>query len=77
MRILRRALYGLVLLLVVGLLVALYFIANPNLPVYQQPDKLHYLDQWSAEERQTYYYTPKVPRLKACAMNGSALWSCR
>ena len=37
MRILRRALYGLLLLLIAGLLIALYFIANPNLPVYQQP----------------------------------------
>ncbi|MGG5870626.1 di-heme-cytochrome C peroxidase [Pseudomonas peli] len=64
MRILRRALYGLLLLLTVGLLVALYFIANPNLPVYQQPDKLHYLDQWSAEERQTYYYTPQGTQVK-------------
>ncbi|WP_347506315.1 di-heme-cytochrome C peroxidase [Pseudomonas anguilliseptica] len=64
MRILRRALYGLLLLLVVGLLVALYFIANPNLPIYQQPDKLHYLDQWSAEERQTYYYTPQGTQVK-------------
>lgn len=64
MRILRRALYGLLLLLVVGLLVALYFIANPNLPVYQQPDKLHYLDQWSADERQTYYYTPQGTQVK-------------
>lgn len=42
MRILRRALYGLLLLLVVGLLIALYFIANPKLPLYKQPDKLHY-----------------------------------
>ena len=64
MRILRRALYGLLLLLVVGLLVALYFIANPNLPAYQQPDKLHYLDQWSEEERQTYYYTPQGTQVK-------------
>lgn len=49
MHILRRTLYALLLLIAVGLLVALYFIANPNLPVYQQPTKLHYLDQWSAE----------------------------
>ena len=64
MRILRRALYGLLLLLVVGLLIALYFIANPNLPLYKQPDKLHYLDQWSAEDRQTYYYTPQGTQVK-------------
>ena len=64
MRILRRALYGLLLLLIAGLLIALYFIANPNLPVYQQPDKLHYLDQWSSDERQTYYYTPQGTQVK-------------
>ncbi|MFG0721313.1 di-heme-cytochrome C peroxidase [Pseudomonas sp. GLN_6] len=64
MRILRRALYGVLLLLIVGLLVALYFIAYPNLPLYKQPEKLHYLDQWSAEERQTYYYTPQGTQVK-------------
>ncbi|MFP6847137.1 MAG: di-heme-cytochrome C peroxidase [Pseudomonas sp.] len=64
MRTLRRALYGLLLLLGVGLLIALYFIANPNLPRYQQPEKLHYLDQWSVEERQTYYYTPQGTQVK-------------
>lgn len=64
MRILRRALYGVLLLLIVGLLVALYFIAYPNLPLYKQPEKLHYLDQWSADERQTYYYTPQGTQVK-------------
>ncbi|WP_298188898.1 cytochrome c [uncultured Pseudomonas sp.] len=64
MHILRRTLYGLLGLLVAGLLIALYFIANPNLPVYQQPDTLHYLDQWSAEKRQTYYYTPQGTQVK-------------
>lgn len=64
MHILRRTLYALLLLIAVGLLVALYFIANPNLPVYQQPTKLHYLDQWSAEQRQTYYYTPQGTQVK-------------
>jgi len=64
MRILRRALYGLLLLLVIALALGLYFIAYPNLPVYQKPEKLHYLEQWSMEQRQTYYYTPQGTRVK-------------
>ena len=61
---LRRAFYGLLLLVVIGLAVALYFVAYPNLPTYQQPEKLHYLDQWSAEDRQTFYYTPQGTQVK-------------
>ena len=64
MRILRRALYGLLLLLVIALALGLYFIAYPNLPVYQKPEKLHYLEQWSMEQRQTYYYTPQGTQVK-------------
>lgn len=64
MRTLRHLLLGLLLLLLAGLAVGLYFIAFPNLPDYQQPDKLHYLDQWSAEQRQTYYYTPQGTQVK-------------
>lgn len=64
MRILRRALYGLLLLLAIALAVGLYFIAYPNLPVYQKPEKLHYLEQWSMEQRQTYYYTPQGTQVK-------------
>ncbi|SDI24842.1 hypothetical protein SAMN05216603_12822 [Pseudomonas benzenivorans] len=64
MRVLRLALYGLSLMLVIGLSVGLYFIANPNLPTYQKPEKLHYLEQWSPEQRQTYYYTPQGTRVK-------------
>jgi hypothetical protein len=64
MRPLRRALYGLLLLLVIALAVGLYFIAYPNLPIYQKPAKLHYLDQWSMEQRQTYYYTPQGTQVK-------------
>lgn len=61
---LRRAFYGLLLLMAIGLGVALYFVAYPNLPAYQQPEKLHYLDQWSAEDRQTFYYTPQGTQVK-------------
>lgn len=64
MRVLRLALYGFSLMLIIGLSVGLYFIANPNLPTYQKPEKLHYLEQWSPEQRQTYYYTPQGTRVK-------------
>lgn len=64
MRILRRALILLVLLLLAGLAVVLYYIANPNLPAYQAPEKVNYLDQWDAQSRQTYYYTPQGTTVK-------------
>jgi hypothetical protein len=64
MRIIRRILSGVLVLLIIALGIGLYFIAYPNLPVYQKPDKLHYLDQWSMDERQTYYYTPQGTQVK-------------
>ena len=64
MQTLRRALYGFLLLVVIGLGIALYFVAYPNLPLYRQPEKLHYLEQWSAEDRQTFYYTPQGTQVK-------------
>ncbi|WP_192980788.1 di-heme-cytochrome C peroxidase [Pseudomonas sp. EggHat1] len=64
MRLLRRTLKLVILLALIGLAVALYYVANPNLPTYQQPSELHYLDQWSEEQRQTYYYTPQGTTVK-------------
>ncbi|WP_417702488.1 di-heme-cytochrome C peroxidase [Pseudomonas sp.] len=64
MRLLRRTLKFVILLALIGLAVALYYVANPNLPTYQQPSELHYLDQWSEEQRQTYYYTPQGTTVK-------------
>lgn len=64
MRILRRALLLLVLLALAALAVVLYFIANPNLPKANPPSQVNYLDQWSAEQRQTYYYTPQGTQVK-------------
>ena len=64
MRLLRRTLKLFILLALIGLAVALYYVANPNLPTYQQPSDLHYLDQWSEEQRQTYYYTPQGTTVK-------------
>ncbi|WP_161867104.1 di-heme-cytochrome C peroxidase [Pseudomonas yangonensis] len=64
MRLLRRTLKFVILLALVGLAVVLYYVANPNLPTYQQPNELHYLQQWSDEQRQTYYYTPQGTTVK-------------
>ncbi|UCP00519.1 cytochrome c [Metapseudomonas lalkuanensis] len=64
MRVLRRVLWLVLFLLLAGLAVVLYYVANPNLPTYQAPDQLHYLDQWSDQERQTYYYTPQGTTVK-------------
>lgn len=64
MRLLRRTLKLVILLALIGLAVVLYYVANPNLPIYQQPSELHYLDQWSEEQRQTYYYTPQGTTVK-------------
>lgn len=64
MRILRRVLLLALLALLLGVAVVLYFIANPNLPRFTPPKQLHYLQQWSAEARQTYYYTPQGTQVK-------------
>ncbi len=64
MQTLRRTLLLLLLTLLVGLAVVLYYIANPNLPNFRQPEQLHYLEQWSPQARQTYYYTPQGTQIK-------------
>ncbi len=64
MRTFRRILKLLLCLLVVALAIPLYYVAYPNLPEYDPPRELHYLDQWDDEARQTYYYTPQGTRLK-------------
>ncbi|MGK9066493.1 di-heme-cytochrome C peroxidase [Stutzerimonas chloritidismutans] len=64
MRLLRRALLGLLMMAVVAIGVGLYFVAFPNLPEYEAPKGLRYLDQWSEADRQTYYYTPQGTQVK-------------
>ena len=39
-------------------------LAYPNLPEYEAPEALHYLEQWDATQRQTYYYTPQGTQVK-------------
>jgi hypothetical protein len=64
MRILRRVFTLLLLAIVFAMALLLYFIANPNLPTFEPPKQLHYLQQWSPEARQSYYYTPQGTRVK-------------
>ncbi|MBB6343461.1 mono/diheme cytochrome c family protein [Pseudomonas fluvialis] len=64
MRILRRTLYLVVLLAVLAGALLLYYVINPNLPKYQAPSQVHYLEQWSEQARQTYYYTPQGTQVK-------------
>jgi len=64
MRLLKKALRGLLLLAVLAVGVGLYFVAYPNLPDYEAPEALHYLEQWDDAQRQTYYYTPQGTQVK-------------
>ncbi|WP_207282596.1 di-heme-cytochrome C peroxidase [Pseudomonas sp. FW300-N2F2] len=64
MRLLSRILLLLLALMIVVVAVVLYYIANPRLPFYTPVEQVHYLDQWSAAERQTYYFTPQGTQVK-------------
>ena len=64
MRIFSRVL--LLILAALGLLLAvvLYYTLNPKLPDYVPVEQVHYQDQWSAADRQTYYFTPQGTQVK-------------
>ena len=64
MRLFYRVLTLIALLLGIILAVVLYYVANPRLPAYQPPQQVHYLEQWSAADRQTYYFTPQGTQVK-------------
>ena len=64
MTVVKRVLLLVLLAILAGLAVVLYYIANPNLPAYEPPSELHYLEQWTPEQRQTYYYTPQGTEVK-------------
>nr|WP_250886056.1 di-heme-cytochrome C peroxidase [Pseudomonas brassicacearum] len=51
-------------LLIIVVTVVLYYVANPRLPFYTPVEQVNYLDQWSAAERQTYYFTPQGTQVK-------------
>lgn len=64
MRLLSRFLLLILALVIVVVAVVLYYVANPRLPAYTPVQQVHYLDQWSAAERQTYYFTPQGTQVK-------------
>ncbi|MHC8325755.1 di-heme-cytochrome C peroxidase [Pseudomonas sp. LB1P83] len=64
MRLLFRLLVLFAVLLGLGLAVVLYYVANPKLPTWSPVQKVRYLDQWSAADRQTYYFTPQGTQVK-------------
>lgn len=64
MRLLSRILLLLLALLIIVVAAVLYYVANPRLPFYTPVEQVNYLDQWSAAERQTYYFTPQGTQVK-------------
>ncbi|MGX4730545.1 hypothetical protein C4C32_20490 [Pseudomonas corrugata] len=64
MRLLSRIFLLLLVLVLIAVAVVLYYVANPRLPLYTPVEQVHYLDQWSAAERQTYYFTPQGTQVK-------------
>lgn len=64
MRLFFRLLVLFAVLLGLGLAVVLYYVANPKLPVWSPVQQVHYLDQWSASDREIYYFTPQGTEVK-------------
>jgi mono/diheme cytochrome c family protein len=64
LRLLFRLLVLFAVLLGLGLAVVLYYVANPKLPTWSPAQQVHYLEQWSAADRQTYYFTPQGTQVK-------------
>jgi hypothetical protein len=64
LRLLFRVLTLTILLLGVVLAVILYYVANPGLPFYTPVKQVHYLNQWTEDQRQTYYFTPQGTQVK-------------
>lgn len=64
MRLFSRALILIIALLGIALAIVLYYVANPRLPGYAPVQQVRYLDQWSAADRQTYYFTPQGTQVK-------------
>ena len=64
MRLIIRLLILIAVLLGLGLAVVLYYVANPKLPAWSPAQQVHYLEQWSAADRQAYYFTPQGTQVK-------------
>ncbi len=64
MRLLFRLLMLIAVLFGLGLAVVLYYVANPKLPTWSPAQQVHYLEQWSADDRQIYYFNPQGTQVK-------------
>ncbi len=64
MRLFFRFLILIALLLGLVIAVVLYYVANPKLPAWSPAQQVHYLEQWSAADRDTYYFTPQGTQVK-------------
>ncbi|KJZ37167.1 di-heme-cytochrome C peroxidase [Pseudomonas fluorescens] len=64
MRLFFRLLVLFAVLLGLGLAVVLYYVANPKLPTWSPVQQVHYLEQWSASDREIYYFTPQGTQVK-------------
>jgi len=64
LRLFFRLLVLFAVLLGLGLAVVLYYVANPKLPAWSPVQQVHYLEQWSASDRETYYFTPQGTQVK-------------
>jgi len=64
LRLFFRLLVLFAVLLGLGLAVALYYVANPKLPAWSPVQQVHYLEQWSTADRETYYFTPQGTQVK-------------
>lgn len=64
LRLLFRVLTLVIVLAIIAVAVIVYYVANPKLPFYTPPQQVRYLDQWSEEQRQTYYFTPQGTQVK-------------
>ena len=64
MRIFSRVLLLILIALSLMLAVVLYYTLNPKLPDYVPVEQVHYQEQWSEADRQTYYFTPQGTQVK-------------
>ena len=64
MRLFLRLLALIAVLLGLALAMVLYYVANPKLPAWSPAQQVHYLEQWSAVDRETYYFTPQGTQVK-------------
>jgi mono/diheme cytochrome c family protein len=64
LRLFFRLLVLFAVLLGLCLAVALYYVVNPKLPAWSPVQQVHYLEQWSTADRETYYFTPQGTQVK-------------